>query len=547
MNETAKIYKFGYYCLDTVDKSLHNGDGDPVILHPYEFFLLSTLLEKAGKTVKSKDLQIDSYTDDNVTHYIRSLRKRLFCNHRNPKYIKTVQIRGEENGYSFIAEVKIEYKSGSPIFPQSQFNESEKSQMNDSYDEGSETDKTSNTETNVAFLTKAAADEQFSEETESNDLKNEPAPDSETLSSPTPNQDDGMNTFNDWSAGQGKKIVIVFSAFFIFSWILSAIAYLYYYNPQNGDSNLNHIPDWLKDANKAVIFITSISHLALISWAYIYYRRHPGPKEFGSIKNDKENGQLKEHIINFIGYKDPDYWNQAREIGKNALKKYRDNWEFLFLSWVFLYLFLPLRFLLEMDKNFYETFITVFNNFNTLSALLCFNILNEPITKEDRKPNDGETPLREEINDNPTFVLGLIIIIMWGIIELILSDYFRDANIHRWSGLISGILGGLVMARYIGRFQSKFLRSPDWLVVILYLYTVIQPLFIYFKENTEEGIKSLAIILNLALFLKCLLILYMFWLFQSGRLLFYLIRVRRTYQQVDGEWQGFRQVLKDDD
>jgi hypothetical protein len=34
------------------------------------------------------------------------------------------------------------------------------------------------------------------------------------------------------------------------------------------------------------------------------------------------------------------------------------------------------------------------------------------------------------------------------------------------------------MALFVGRFQSKFLNSPDWLIVVLFLYTVIQALFI---------------------------------------------------------------------
>jgi hypothetical protein len=54
------------------------------------------------------------------------------------------------------------------------------------------------------------------------------------------------------------------------------------------------------------------------------------------------------------------------------------------------------------------------------------------------------------------------------------------------------------------------------------------------------------ILLDVALILKCLLYLYMAWLFQSGRLLFYLVRVRRTYQKVEMEWQDFRKVLDEE-
>lgn len=98
------------------------------------------------------------------------------------------------------------------------------------------------------------------------------------------------------------------------------------------------------------------------------------------------------------------------------------------------------------------------------------------------------------------------------------------------------------MALFVGRFQSKFLKTPDWLINTLYLYTVIQTLFIFFGDESREG--WTAVIIHAALFLKCLLILYTFWLFQTGRLLFYLVRVRRASTQVDSEWQNFHEVLR---
>ncbi|HEY0546405.1 MAG TPA: hypothetical protein VGC91_13590 [Pyrinomonadaceae bacterium] len=50
--------------------------------------------------------------------------------------------------------------------------------------------------------------------------------------------------------------------------------------------------------------------------------------------------------------------------------------------------------------------------------------------------------------------------------------------------------------------------------------------------------------MDVALILKCLLFLYVAWLFQSGRLLFYLVLVRRTYQKVETEWRVFQGVLE---
>jgi hypothetical protein len=94
------------------------------------------------------------------------------------------------------------------------------------------------------------------------------------------------------------------------------------------------------------------------------------------------------------------------------------------------------------------------------------------------------------------------------------------------------------MALYFGRFQSKFLKSPQLLLVLFYFYVTIQPLFVYF-DKAEYA----TIIIPIALYLKCLLILYMFWLFESGRLLFYLVRIRRTDDEVDKEYHDFIKKL----
>lgn len=120
---------------------------------------------------------------------------------------------------------------------------------------------------------------------------------------------------------------------------------------------------------------------------------------------------------------------------------------------------------------------------------------------------------------------------------------FRKRSIHQFSKLVSGIFGGVAMALFVGRFQSKFLKTPR-LTIILFLYTVSQALFVFYGDQSVKGEARAAAVIHIALFLKCLLILYMFWLFQSGRLLFYLVRVRRATTQVDSEWQNFRGVLQ---
>ncbi|MDX6710384.1 MAG: hypothetical protein QOH96_1400 [Blastocatellia bacterium] len=184
---------------------------------------------------------------------------------------------------------------------------------------------------------------------------------------------------------------------------------------------------------------------------------------------------------------------------------------------------------------FLRIFTTAFNNGSSLMIFLCFNILNKP-TKIKRTGN---------IKDN-ALSIGAALVGIATLIEILLvvgsssieKKYFI-LQLWSWG---SGIFGGVAMALYIGRLQSKFLGPPDWLIVLLYSYTVIQSLFVFLEERQEAAV----VLMDFALMMKCLLFLYMAWLFKSGRLLFYLVRVRRTYQGVKKEFGIFRKTLDEE-
>ena len=113
------------------------------------------------------------------------------------------------------------------------------------------------------------------------------------------------------------------------------------------------------------------------------------------------------------------------------------------------------------------------------------------------------------------------------------------ANIRKGATLTSGVAGAIAMALLVGRLQSKFLGPRLWLLIALYSYTAIQPLFLYLEKNDIWAV----VLIDFALILKCLLYLYTAWLFQSGDLLFYFARVRRIYRTVPEQRKAFRKLL----
>lgn len=97
------------------------------------------------------------------------------------------------------------------------------------------------------------------------------------------------------------------------------------------------------------------------------------------------------------------------------------------------------------------------------------------------------------------------------------------------------------MALCIGRLGSMFLKPPLFVLVLLYVYSSIQALFLTFGEKGSEEWKIA--LMTVALVLKCLLFLYVTYLYQSGRLLFYFVRVRRVHENWDEEWKNFSSLL----
>jgi hypothetical protein len=233
------------------------------------------------------------------------------------------------------------------------------------------------------------------------------------------------------------------------------------------------------------------------------------------------------------------------EITVRALIKYKGYWRGLLMSWLGLYLCLSvmdytginfdrLGEIADIDRRNLGIALSnsLFNNWNTLMIFLCFYVLNKQIRSEE----DGR--------DSPgNFLGGLIFLVIATAIQVSLLLPIDRAEVPNVASLFSGLAGGIAMALYVGRLQSKFINPRIWLLIALYSYTAIQPLFLYLAGDKTKAV----ILADVALLLKCLLYLYIAWLLQSGRLLFYLVRVRSAYKTVNTEWQAFRKLLKKDD
>ncbi|MBS1797157.1 MAG: winged helix-turn-helix domain-containing protein [Acidobacteria bacterium] len=556
MTEPAKGYKFRHFYLRLGDRRLLNSHGESLVLSEAEFLTLQKLIRNQGRLVVRGDLRVNwderlkrKDTDADLTKRISLLRAKLFDDKHKPNYILSVRTEG----YQFIAPVEVvgendpePFSAAEPMeTPPAGDGESVTGEPSDAVEEPAVPAAEP-----IAPAVEAAGEENAARENTTEREAGDAAAD------PPPDPRDETMAFGNWVRGGGKWITALLGAVVFGSVLLAA----YYWPGPAGEFRFHPCEqnppairagwEWVWEKGRLTTIVGSGGHLALISLALLYYFLNRGPQKFRPIHLDKKpDGTLKDNIVRSTGFDDFDTWNQARTIAEAVLHKYRGYWNALLVFWILLYtvILLPALPDLNFDLNCFlvqnrETVMATIHNLNTLFLILCYYLLNESITNEDE--NGFNLDNKENVFLRLLIGMGVIALMHFG--EAFLSLKFRGIEdyIHEAFRVTSGVFSGLAMALFIAQFLSKFLKSPGWLISILFFYTSLQSLFVFFSEKSERGVILQSLVIGFALILKCLLILYMLWLFSSGRLLFYLVRRRRTHQQVDGEWWSFREVLE---
>lgn len=472
-----QTYRFGEFRLEAERRRLWR-NSEPLTLTSRSFDLLVCLVENAGKLIPRDDLWKtvwgeNSNTNEEVLTDAMSKLRGALKDDKKPYKIIETIHR---KGYQFIAPV-----STTPFENAEENFDEEEVKTEQIFSEPSEEKKIPENPPAAETNQTISQSQSLLSPTGEEELTSSKSEQSHEYQEESP---DRMKTFEQWTLNSGKKVTLLFVISLPLSIIISFFAFRIWLSP-----NL--------DNTKIFTISTSVAHVVIIAIAIIYNWLYPGTTTFP-----------------------PGEWTQARRVAISTLEQYKADWIFLLLFWGLLYVFSALK-TASNAEGWMPAVTTGANNINTLLIYRCFNTLNKSNT------------LADNPHDNITFVTVLycILIIICFFAEISFSGYQETFK------LFSGIFAAAAMALYFGRFQSKFLKSPQWLLILFYFYVAIQPLFAYF-DKAEYAI----IIIPIALFLKCLLILYMFWLFESRRLLFYLVRVRRTDDQVDKEFQEFNKI-----
>lgn len=458
--------------------------GHSVPLNHAESNTLKELVEKAGQTIKKERL-VDLVSPNDVHKVIHDLRRILHDTKKEERLIKT-----ENKAYTFVAPVQVVHEQG----------------------------------TGDQHATLSLDRELARPEADARSLQGESDTPSAraTVASMGASRHAQENTFEEWMSGRGR---VVSGALFACVLLTSLVSIWLYLSPK-----LSDVAKPFACLAQAVVISIAFAHSLLLA----------RPKGFGSTKRDQDND------IQRAGYENlRDLDSDSAKIGQ-ALIQYTNYWRWLLISWLSLYVFLAILGFKGLDLSTLiasadpqtqllgirlSLFNTLLNNWNTGMLFLCFYVLNKQMKDESEKRNLAGTPL--------IGVAFFLVIVLTTVFEFMSVANISKSFIPKGASLASGVAGAIAMALLVGRLQSKFFGPRLWVLVALYSYTAIQPLFLYLEKNDIWAV----VLIAFALILKCLLYLYTAWLLQSGDLLFYFARVRRIYRTVPEQRRAFRELL----
>ena len=104
----------------------------------------------------------------------------------------------------------------------------------------------------------------------------------------------------------------------------------------------------------------------------------------------------------------------------------------------------------------------------------------------------------------------------------------------------SGLTNGVVFALLVGRFESKYLGTPHWVLVLLYIYSVMQATYGLYNSDL---LKSPTLVHNfrttisvIVLLLKVVFYGWISWMMREGRLTVYLENISSLGKEVQEKW-----------
>jgi hypothetical protein len=244
----------------------------------------------------------------------------------------------------------------------------------------------------------------------------------------------------------------------------------------------------------------------------------------------------------------PAEWEEAKRAANDAVKLFRRHWNCLLYAWFLLYVAVAAQRLFKMYlpplEPYAEAFTVLFGYAANLALVVCYLLLLEPAELR-------ATHYTRWIVLFTVFCLiemGAVLVSQMPVGESMGGDIRRARSSVEYVG---GVIAAVSLALFAGRLDTKLLSLPVWTYTILYVYAALQVVYpgLQVLERTVGERPAIttgfASLICAFLMLKVFLILLVTWLLESGRLLWYLVRIRGLAGRVESEWTRFARYLRE--
>lgn len=232
----------------------------------------------------------------------------------------------------------------------------------------------------------------------------------------------------------------------------------------------------------------------------------------------------------------------AGKHSQECVDQFVDYWKRLWLNWIIFYAFycvlgLDPRFEQQLGVTKY-VFNNALQNLQSAMLLILFWTMIRPTLHVERNAYG----LRK--HHIPAWIAcGAFALLEW----LLLHRYQSNlAAVELWPSLVTGIGAATCLGLFIGRLESRFLDVHPFELFLLYMYAGLQPLYRILRLPNIQDLMSPDRVYLIEFLLKALALALKLGLYfvvrrqlRSGRLAFYMWKVRVLHETVPREWEAF--------
>jgi hypothetical protein len=173
--------------------------------------------------------------------------------------------------------------------------------------------------------------------------------------------------------------------------------------------------------------------------------------------------------------------------------------------------------------------LDLIDNTQTAFLVCCFYVLARP-TVASTGPQPEAT--------NPFSLLFIAVVLLTAVEVVICLGTSPDSPARLAPTLLAGLCSGTAIALITGRLDSKFIGLPYVVVTLLYAYAAMQVADVSQVSWVKTALYALAVPAKLAMFVV------FYWLFHSGRGLYYLYSMTEVSLKLASSWSVFDSTLK---